>query len=903
MKCIVNIAFVVLMGTITVQGMPWRQYHWHRMDHHGPPHRFNHKHHHPKFNHTMCHKSRTDSHHRRCITTTSTIPPVVTESSTAIPTTKPASISKPLIPPNYTNRPPEIQTVKIQTEQTATTASSSTKINPVEIVPEKTTSSFTLSATEASPSRFTSRPVRKAPSTPKRTTMALPPITTWRPKTPPAILTEMTPEPETTPSLDEGPPTLSPEIINCLETCPATPEFNPVCGTNFVMYENEGRLFCAKSCGIDVSILRRSLCPPPVFDNPFEEDPPEGEPPGGGPREGGLPGRGRPEGEPPGEGRRERGPPGRGRPEGEPPAEGPRERGPPGRGRPEGEPPGEGPRERGPPGRGRPEGEPPGEGPRERGPLGRGRPEGEPPEREQPEGGSREGGPPGRRPPGTGPPEGDEGGPPRRGATEGGPPGEGPPEGEPPGEGPRERGPPRGGFRERGPPGRGSSEGGPPGSGPPRGGPPEEEPSGSRPREGGQPGRGSAGEGSPKRGPSEGIAPGGGLREGGPAEGRAPGGGLPGRGSLEGEPPGREPPESGGSQESSLPSPPPTLPDFLLHTTPLSRFHMCMRQCPITADFTPVCGTDLVTYMNMERLLCAQKCGDGVQVQVLCEKPCAVCGVNPVTTSKPKATTSVTTSPITTTSRSKKLIADIRFCMRQCPVTPEYNPICGTDRLTYTNPGHLLCAQMCGIEVTVAKFAPCHVTSTSTTTTEFPLTYDELNCIRDCRVTAVYNPVCGTDNLTYINLGHLECARYCGLDVSLKESSRCRGDLDYPTEKTRAPTSTTTTTVNREKDKIITTTQSTFTVTTTSKPTSTNTPVPTSSTSSAYTINWDVLKDIFGTPNSTIPVTTLSSTSTTTTSTTAGPTTEVDEDVDLDARFGKDIKNKDYSTRIIFPED
>lgn len=131
----------------------------------------------------------------------------------------------------------------------ATTLSSSTKKHHVEIQPD-TTTLYSSQTTEAPPLRFTPRPVRKAPSTPEPTTMTLPQITTWRPKSPPAILAEITAAPETTLSLDEGPPTLSPDIIRCMESCPATPEFNPVCGTNRVMYENEGRLFCAKSCGI-----------------------------------------------------------------------------------------------------------------------------------------------------------------------------------------------------------------------------------------------------------------------------------------------------------------------------------------------------------------------------------------------------------------------------------------------------------------------------------------------------------------------------------------------------------------------------------------------------------------------------------------------------------------------------
>lgn len=46
-------------------------------------------------------------------------------------------------------------------------------------------------------------------------------------------------------------------------------------------------------------------------------------------------------------------------------------------------------------------------------------------------------------------------------------------------------------------------------------------------------------------------------------------------------------------------------------TTLLSDFQRCMRLCDITAIVTPVCGTDRITYMNMDRLKCAQRCGEG----------------------------------------------------------------------------------------------------------------------------------------------------------------------------------------------------------------------------------------------------------------------------------------------------
>ncbi|OWR40812.1 protease inhibitor 1 precursor [Danaus plexippus plexippus] len=50
-------------------------------------------------------------------------------------------------------------------------------------------------------------------------------------------------------------------------------------------------------------------------------------------------------------------------------------------------------------------------------------------------------------------------------------------------------------------------------------------------------------------------------------------------------------------------------------------------------------------------------------------------------------------------------------CRRSCPVTAEYNPVCGSDNVTYPNPSILSCAQACGVNVTLARPNRCTVTT------------------------------------------------------------------------------------------------------------------------------------------------------------------------------------------------
>lgn len=41
----------------------------------------------------------------------------------------------------------------------------------------------------------------------------------------------------------------------CVQDCPSTSEYNPVCGNNNITYFNKGKFDCARRCGIGKSSL------------------------------------------------------------------------------------------------------------------------------------------------------------------------------------------------------------------------------------------------------------------------------------------------------------------------------------------------------------------------------------------------------------------------------------------------------------------------------------------------------------------------------------------------------------------------------------------------------------------------------------------------------------------------
>ncbi|XP_022216026.2 uncharacterized protein LOC111070038 [Drosophila obscura] len=56
------------------------------------------------------------------------------------------------------------------------------------------------------------------------------------------------------------PPPVTQQFLDCFGSCPTTPEYNPICGSNMQLYSNEQKFNCARFCGADIQIVRRGSC-------------------------------------------------------------------------------------------------------------------------------------------------------------------------------------------------------------------------------------------------------------------------------------------------------------------------------------------------------------------------------------------------------------------------------------------------------------------------------------------------------------------------------------------------------------------------------------------------------------------------------------------------------------------
>ncbi|KAK4881830.1 hypothetical protein RN001_005149 [Aquatica leii] len=75
----------------------------------------------------------------------------------------------------------------------------------------------------------------------------------------------------------------------------------------------------------------------------------------------------------------------------------------------------------------------------------------------------------------------------------------------------------------------------------------------------------------------------------------------------------------------------------------------------------------------------------------------------PRSTARPRNTARPRTSTVPAPGMATRQSA----CEDRCQITPQYNPVCGSNDMTYSNHARLLCAKRCGRNVDLAHYGVC----------------------------------------------------------------------------------------------------------------------------------------------------------------------------------------------------
>ncbi|KAF4147611.1 Kazal-type serine protease inhibitor domain [Phytophthora infestans] len=209
----------------------------------------------------------------------------------------------------------------------------------------------------------------------------------------------------------------------------------------------------------------------------------------------------------------------------------------------------------------------------------------------------------------------------------------------------------------------------------------------------------------------------------------------------------------------------------------------------------PVCGSDGTTYANscaFASVFCSSEHdADTLFIQALGECPNDLEG----TLIEPLSAEQIESSPEESADVDLKTV----FCSLTCKLTPDH--VCGTDGVTYINDCHLLSSKCENPHVEKAYRGDCvssngdtklNVLEVGVSVIDAPLTAEKCNpmCER------VYDPVCGSDGITYANLCLLEYAECRNPNVKMFGPGKCPPNM-------QAVRSATTVTSNYNGDSCI----------------------------------------------------------------------------------------------------